>query len=235
MREVLLPIGLATGIGSLPHEDPDEAAEFALDRQPRLPAAPSLPRRSPVEGMIPQAAWGIAGVEVLPDGSLLVDESVDRPRSAAHRLGARRRAVRRAPCLPRCRRRSGGAVQGPAHRAGDAGPGPARRRCVPRARLRRGRQGGRGAAPVRWCAAARRAAPGRHHGGVPRRARVDGGARARVPLARRRHARPRVLGAGRRSRGTPSPACTAAAGPTGRPSSRPGPQILSLPVDAGRP
>jgi hypothetical protein len=41
MREVLLPIGLATGIGSLPHEDPDEAAEFALDRQPRLPAAPS--------------------------------------------------------------------------------------------------------------------------------------------------------------------------------------------------
>jgi methionine synthase II (cobalamin-independent) len=82
MREVLLPIGLATGIGSLPHEDPQQAAEFALDRQPRLPAAPSLPRRSPVEGMIPQAAWGIAGVVVLPDGSLMVDESVidpDRP------------------------------------------------------------------------------------------------------------------------------------------------------------
>ena len=79
MREVLLPIGLATGIGSLPHEDPREAAEFALDRQPRLPAAPSLPRRSPVEGMIPQAAWGIAGVLVLPDGSLLVDESVIDP------------------------------------------------------------------------------------------------------------------------------------------------------------
>jgi methionine synthase II (cobalamin-independent) len=79
MREVLLPIGLATGIGSLPHEDPDEAAEFALDRQPRLPAAPSLPRRSPVEGMIPQAAWGVAGVVVLPDGSLMVDESVIDP------------------------------------------------------------------------------------------------------------------------------------------------------------
>ena len=79
MREVLLPIGLATGIGSLPHDDAREAAEFVLDRQPRLPAAPSLPRRSPVEGMIPQAAWGIAGVVVLPDGSLLVDESVIDP------------------------------------------------------------------------------------------------------------------------------------------------------------
>ncbi|HET6663327.1 MAG TPA: hypothetical protein VFG94_03680 [Acidimicrobiales bacterium] len=79
MRDVLLPIGLATGIGSLPHDDPHEAAEFVLDRQPRLPAAPSLPQRSPVEGMIPQAAWGIVGVLVLPDGSLLVDESVIDP------------------------------------------------------------------------------------------------------------------------------------------------------------
>jgi methionine synthase II (cobalamin-independent) len=79
MRDVLLPIGLATGIGSLPHDDAHAAAAFALDRQPRLPAAPSLPRRSPVEGMIPQAAWGIAGVMVLPDGSLFVDESVVAP------------------------------------------------------------------------------------------------------------------------------------------------------------
>ena len=29
--------------------------------------------------MIPQAAWGIAGVVVLPDGSLMVDESVIDP------------------------------------------------------------------------------------------------------------------------------------------------------------
>jgi methionine synthase II (cobalamin-independent) len=82
MREVLLPIGLATGIGSLPHQDAIVAAELVLERQHKLPAAPSLPRRSPVEGMIPQAAWGIAGVAVLPDGSLLVDEAAvdpDRP------------------------------------------------------------------------------------------------------------------------------------------------------------
>jgi hypothetical protein len=79
MREVLLPVGLASTIGSLPHEAAGEAVAFVLASQPRLPAAPSLPRRSPVEGMISQAAWGIAGVQVLPDGSLLVEESAVDP------------------------------------------------------------------------------------------------------------------------------------------------------------
>jgi hypothetical protein len=82
MREVLLPIGLPSTVGSLPHDDAGRAVAFVLDRQPRLPAAPSLPRRSAVERMIPQAAWGIDGVLVLPDGSLLVDEGAvdpDRP------------------------------------------------------------------------------------------------------------------------------------------------------------
>jgi methionine synthase II (cobalamin-independent) len=79
MREVLLPIGLPSAVGSLPHDDVDAAVRFALGRQPRLPAAPSLPRRSAVEGMIPQAAWGIVGVLVLPDGSLLVDEGAVDP------------------------------------------------------------------------------------------------------------------------------------------------------------
>ena len=79
MREVLLPIGLASAVGSLPHRDVDDAIAFVLDRQPRLPAAPTLPRRAAVEGMIPQAAWGIAGVLVLPDGSLLVDEAAVDP------------------------------------------------------------------------------------------------------------------------------------------------------------
>jgi hypothetical protein len=79
MRQVLLPIGLASAVGSLPHGDAGEAVAFTLERQPRLPAAPSLPVLSPVEGMIPQAAWGIAGVLVLPDGSLLVDEAAVDP------------------------------------------------------------------------------------------------------------------------------------------------------------
>src|SRR5690606_10605762 len=74
-----LPLGVASAVGSLPHTSVEAAVELALAAQPRLPAAPSLPRRSPVEGMIPQAAWGIAGVEVLPDGSPLVDEAAGDP------------------------------------------------------------------------------------------------------------------------------------------------------------
>lgn len=79
MTHLRLPIGLASAVGSLPHDDVSQAVDFALDLQPRLPAAPSLPRLAPVEGMIPQAAWGIAGVQVLPDGSLLVDEAAVDP------------------------------------------------------------------------------------------------------------------------------------------------------------
>ena len=79
MRTIDLPVGVASAVGSLPHGDIDDAVELALGSQPLLPAAPSLPRRAPVEGMIPQAAWGIAGVLVLPDGSLLVDEAAVDP------------------------------------------------------------------------------------------------------------------------------------------------------------
>lgn len=74
-RRVRLPVGIATSIGSLPHEDPGEAVDFVLQQQPRLPAAPSLPGRSRREGMIAQAAHGVAGITVTDDGSLLIDDS----------------------------------------------------------------------------------------------------------------------------------------------------------------
>ena len=70
-----LPVGLATGIGSLPHCDPGEAVEFVLRHAPRLPFVPSLPARSRREGMIAQAATGIAGVTVCADGSLVLDDA----------------------------------------------------------------------------------------------------------------------------------------------------------------
>ena len=70
MRASALPLGAATSIGSLPHVAPAEAGALVLDRHPWLPAAPSLPTRSPLEGMIAQAAWGMPGVAVAPDGSL---------------------------------------------------------------------------------------------------------------------------------------------------------------------
>jgi hypothetical protein len=72
---VPLPVGLATSIGSLPHYDPSEAVDFILQAQPRLPAAPSLPARSRREGMIAQAAHGVAGNTVNADGSLTIDDA----------------------------------------------------------------------------------------------------------------------------------------------------------------
>ncbi len=73
MRDIDLPVGAVTSIGSLPHDTAAEAVALVLDRHPWLPAAPSLPRRSPLEGMIAQAAWGMPGVAVAPDGSLDLD------------------------------------------------------------------------------------------------------------------------------------------------------------------
>lgn len=84
MRANDLPLGAATSIGSLPHLAADEAAAFVLESHPALPAAPSLPGRSPLEGMIAQAAWGIPGVDVGTDGSLSIaldDVDPDAPPS----------------------------------------------------------------------------------------------------------------------------------------------------------
>ncbi len=70
-----LRAGAATGIGSLPHRSVHDAATFAL-REYELPAIPTLPRRSPAEGMIAQALVGISGVTLGQYGSIAVD--VDR-------------------------------------------------------------------------------------------------------------------------------------------------------------
>ena len=81
MKVLDLQHGVASSIGSLPHTDPRAAATFVLERQPRLPAAPSLPNRSGMERMVAQAAWGIAGVRVLADGSLELDDPLLDPRA----------------------------------------------------------------------------------------------------------------------------------------------------------
>jgi hypothetical protein len=65
-----LHAGGVTSIGSLPHRDADEASAFVLKHSPLLPAAPQLPRRSSLEGMVAQAARGIEGVLVDRDGVL---------------------------------------------------------------------------------------------------------------------------------------------------------------------
>lgn len=79
MRPLPVGIGTPTAIGSLPHRDPVEAVAFVLEQLPELPAAPALPGRDAREAMIAQAAWGITGVDIGPDGSLTVDLSTLDP------------------------------------------------------------------------------------------------------------------------------------------------------------
>jgi hypothetical protein len=67
-----LRAGAATGVGSLPHRSVHDAAAFAL-REYDIPAIPSLPRRSPAEGMIAQAVVGLSGVTLGQYGSIAVD------------------------------------------------------------------------------------------------------------------------------------------------------------------
>ena len=71
-RQVQLCNGMTSGIGSLPHRDVDHAARFVLDHM-ALPAIPTLPRRSPAEGMIAQAVVGIEGITLGQYGAIAVD------------------------------------------------------------------------------------------------------------------------------------------------------------------
>jgi hypothetical protein len=70
--DVLSP-GLATGIGSLPHDDAQDATALTLRMHPRLPAVPQLPQLTPHEGLIAQWAGALPEVTVARDGSITVD------------------------------------------------------------------------------------------------------------------------------------------------------------------
>jgi hypothetical protein len=71
LGESLRP-GACTGVGSLPHRSVHDAAAFAL-REYDVAAIPTLPRRSPAEGMIAQALVGIGGVTLGQYGSIAID------------------------------------------------------------------------------------------------------------------------------------------------------------------
>jgi hypothetical protein len=68
----ILTSGSSTLVGSLPHRDARRAAEFAWTRTD-LPCAPTLPRRSPAEGMVAQAMVGLRGISLGQYGSLSID------------------------------------------------------------------------------------------------------------------------------------------------------------------
>ena len=71
----VIELGSTTGIGSLPHRNASQAAEFVFEAFD-VPAIPSLPRRSPAESSIAQALVGVAGVTLGQYGMVSVD--VDR-------------------------------------------------------------------------------------------------------------------------------------------------------------
>ncbi len=68
-----LPFGLATSIGSVPCDSPQDACEFAMSANPSFPTVPVLSPHS--SSLLAQAVHGIPGVEVQPPGVLRLDGS----------------------------------------------------------------------------------------------------------------------------------------------------------------
>lgn len=64
--------GRVIGIGSLPHRDSRAAAAFSM-AEFDIATVPTLPKRSPAEGMVAQAIVGLPGVSLGQYGSLAVD------------------------------------------------------------------------------------------------------------------------------------------------------------------
>lgn len=80
--KIELPAGAATGITSLPHSDPHEAAEFVLSTLPELPFIPTRPRVLPAERMLAQVAHAVRGIRIAEDGSLEVQPGRVDPAAA---------------------------------------------------------------------------------------------------------------------------------------------------------
>lgn len=67
--------GLATGIGSLPHQDAEKALDLIFKYVPAVPFWPQLPKRSPCEGMISQFSENLPCLKVDSRG-LIFDSKV---------------------------------------------------------------------------------------------------------------------------------------------------------------
>lgn len=66
IKPVFQPKGLATAIGSFPHENPAEAIELVFRTIPEVPVWPQLPNRAPDEGMLAQYVEGLPGIVWVP-------------------------------------------------------------------------------------------------------------------------------------------------------------------------
>ncbi|MGK2927954.1 MAG: hypothetical protein ACSLFO_00070 [Acidimicrobiales bacterium] len=77
MKPINLRVGTASAIGSLPHRQVDAAVAVAMAACPDLPAAPSLPRLDAREGMIQQGLWGLRGVHIDDAGTVSLTGVLD--------------------------------------------------------------------------------------------------------------------------------------------------------------
>lgn len=59
---------LATGIGSLPHKNADEALDLIFKYCPRIPFWPQLPKKDIREGMVAQFSEHLPGIRISKDG-----------------------------------------------------------------------------------------------------------------------------------------------------------------------
>ncbi len=75
---------LATGVGALPHRDPDTACRAVLAAFPQVPYVPTLPNRGLLESIVFADAEHLPG-GVVRDGRLVIDRSVD-PSEAMERI-----------------------------------------------------------------------------------------------------------------------------------------------------
>jgi hypothetical protein len=77
MAGVIPVAGLrATGVGALPHRDPDAACRAVLAAFPEVPYAPTLPNKNPSEAIVLAEAECLPGAEVR-DGRVVVDTAAD--------------------------------------------------------------------------------------------------------------------------------------------------------------
>lgn len=88
MSELVIPTGVATGVGSLPGDDIDQALALAFDELPELPHLPELPARGPGSDMIGRTATQLVDlpVDLQPAGWRLVDRPSFDQRRGVDRL-----------------------------------------------------------------------------------------------------------------------------------------------------
>ena len=80
-----LPQGQVTGIGSLPHHDPEDSVRFVAENSPMIPFWPQLPQRSDDEMMLPQMLTPLHDL-LHRNGTARFDIPVDKLNDFRHQL-----------------------------------------------------------------------------------------------------------------------------------------------------